>query len=100
MAAVPHLAYPFEITSSGRARLVEQDSIDEITQNVYGILATHLGEWIDDPSFGLAEQIHRKGGASLDEIRAAVLEWEPRAEVLTDHQLEGVVDKVRMAIDG
>lgn len=100
MTKVPHIAHPFTITASGRARLVEQDSIDEIAQNVYGILATRLGEWIDEPSFGLPEQIHRKGGADLDEIRAAVAEWEPRAEQLTDHQLQGVVDKVRMAIDG
>jgi phage baseplate assembly protein W len=58
MADVPHLAWPFRMGSGALAQ-VEQDSIEDVQQNVYSYLSTEKGErplspdfGLDDPTFG------------------------------------------------
>lgn len=53
-----HLAWPFRM-SGRRLATVEQDSLEDVTQNVHSYLATERGErplspdfGLDDPSFG------------------------------------------------
>lgn len=60
MADVPHLAWPFRLPGRrGPLAQVEQDSIEDVQQNVYSYLATERGErplspdfGLDDPTFG------------------------------------------------
>jgi hypothetical protein len=73
---------------------VEQDSDAEIAQCVYAVLATEQGQRLDLPDYGLPDQTFGEGGADLDAIREAAEEWEPRAEVLTDSEFDGIVDQV------
>lgn len=102
MTKIPHFRYPFEMRPLNRAAaLIEQDSDQEIAQAAYGVLATRIGESIDEPELGISGQAFRKNGADLAEIRSALAKWEPRAaEGLTDAQLEGVIQMVRVSIVG
>jgi phage baseplate assembly protein W len=90
-------AVPFTLGEAGFAT-VPQDSTDEVTQCVYAILGTETGSREDDPEFGAASQLFREGGVDLDELRDAVEEWEPRAEVLMDEELLNTVATVRVQV--
>lgn len=96
-ATTPHFALPFRVTSAG-ADTVEQGSLDEIIASVYGALAYQQGQRIERPDFGLPEQAFLQGGADLDEIRATIARWEPRADALTDEELRGVVVDVSVRV--
>lgn len=78
---VPHLAYPFHFGRDGSAAVLEQDSIDEITQCVEVFLRTEEGQRVELPDYGIP------GFVFVDEIDTEFLttmveEWEPRARVL------------------
>lgn len=97
----PKLRVPFEMIQAGgiRALTVAQDSTAEIVQCVYAILATEQGSRIDEPEFGVRDQAFRQGGADFEEMREAIARWEPRArEVLTDDQLDGLIQEVRVRV--
>lgn len=95
--SVPKLRIPFEVGPRG-AKTVEQDTPQEIAQCVYAILATQPGERTELPEFGFASQLFRQGGVDLEELRQAVEEWEPRAEILTESEFEGLVQLVKVTV--
>lgn len=97
MATIPKLAWPFDVVD-GRVRVVEQGSANEVAQCVYAVLATQPGDRTERPGFGFPSQLFRQGGVDLDELRAAVENWEPRASVLTEAQFEGLTENVRVSI--
>lgn len=84
-ASIPHFAFPFALGTGGHFGVVEQDTIDEIAQNVGVILRTRIGERIDNVDFGTSDLVFE---TSAEATRAAVVEaveeWEPRAAVLVD----------------
>lgn len=103
MADVPHFALPFRLTPGGSVALTEQDSVDEIADCVAAILSYPLGSRPELPDFGVAEQAFIQGGPDLDEIRAAIDAYEPRAAVeleLTDETLAEFVASVRIGVAG
>jgi len=53
-ADVPHLAWPFRAVTRRLAQ-VEQDSIDDVEQNVYAYLATPRGQRPLSPDFGVED---------------------------------------------
>jgi hypothetical protein len=60
MAEVPHLAWPFRLPSRGTGRRgplaqVEQDSVEDVQQNVHSYLSTTRGERPLSPDFGLED---------------------------------------------
>lgn len=89
---IPRLKLPITVTD-GRFATVEQDSVDEVAQCVYVVLSYEEGSRPELPDFGIESQLFLQGGVSQDEIRAAVEEWEPRAEVLTESQVEGLMQQ-------
>jgi phage baseplate assembly protein W len=93
---VPHLDYPFRVRR--RAATVEQDTVDEVIDCVYAILATEPGSRLEAPDFGLADQSFRQGGADLVELAAVVKEWEPRADLLTSSDWAELVQRVRVEV--
>jgi phage baseplate assembly protein W len=79
MAEIPHLAWPFRIAGRRLAQ-VEQDSIEDVQQNVRSYLSTMRGERPLSPDFGLEDPTF---GPGFDATRVAgeIMELEDRAEV-------------------
>lgn len=94
----PKIKMPFKIVGTGIA-LIEQDSIDEIGQCVYVVLATPLGSRAVDPEFGLDDQAHVKNGARLEDLTDAIEASEPRVTELDfESEWDGVKQRVRTVI--
>ncbi len=79
MAEAPHFSFPFRWVA-GRARVVDQDSPQEIEQGVRVLMLSHVGERLEVPGFGIEDPTFR---SSLDEasIRQAASEWDERVEI-------------------
>lgn len=77
----PHVMYPFMFLEQDVA-YVEQGTDTEIQQAVFTVLAYTIDQFFPHPEFGVPDQLFRKGGVDLDQLEAAVLEWEPRAAEL------------------
>ena len=79
---IPKLAFPLRF-EGGRARVVEQDSVEEIEDCVEVAVRTTRGDRMERPDYGmpdlLFEEVHPGGAAA--EILEAILEAEPRAAV-------------------
>lgn len=97
----PHLKVPFQWGADGHAQVVEQNSVEDVTQCVFAVLNTRLGFRLEIPTFGLRKQILTENGPSLTQIEAAVLEWEPRASyILTTGQLQDILSRyVNVALE-
>lgn len=97
---IPKLKVPFEINPvTSRAELVEQDSLDEVSQCVTAIAATEIGSREEDPEFGIPDLTFTQNGPDPAAIREAVEEYEPRAEVFTDMELLGRAATVRARVN-
>lgn len=93
--ATPRLKYPFKWGYNGHAQTVEQDSDEDILQRAFAILNTKLGSRLEVPNYGLRSQVLKENGPSLNEIEAALHEWEPKALVqLSDQKLEDLKSKL------
>lgn len=98
MIDVPKIRMPFTVTADGIG-LIEQDTIDEIGQCVYAVLATPLGSRAVDPEFGLNDQAHVKNGARLEDLTDAIEASEPRVTELDfEDEWDGVKQRVRTVI--
>lgn len=99
MAQIPHFRYPFTI--DGTAAVVEQDSLDEVTQCTYAVLATEAGARQEEPEFGCPDPAFLQFGADVEDMEAAVQQWEPRASLLSeaawDDLIETVTEKVGLS---
>lgn len=73
-----HLAWPVQFGPTGFLT-VEQDTEDDVASCIGVICSWPLGEHPTDPSFGLPDEAFLQGGADLAEIKAAILQSEPRA---------------------
>jgi phage baseplate assembly protein W len=76
------------------AATVEQDTVEDVTQCVYAVLATEIGERQEEPEYGVVDMAFLQGGADLEEIQTAVTEWEPRARLLSEDSWDGLVQTV------
>lgn len=83
----PQLAYPFEITSSGAVREVEQDTLDEIAMSIEIILRYPLGYRDELPDFGIPELAFRESTEDISSMLADyVSRWETRAAAFVEEQ--------------
>ena len=100
---LPHIELPVRFDpSTRRLAALEQDSIDEVTQNVSVVLRCQPGAREDEPDFGVPEQVFLERGVDLEEIARHVEEWEPRARLLLDRDpssLTELVDMVGIEVD-
>jgi phage baseplate assembly protein W len=81
MADVPHLAWPFKMAGRALAQ-VEQDSIEDVRQNVYAFLATTKGERPLSPDFGLDDPTFGPG-VNTARIAAEIMDAEDGRAVVT-----------------
>ena len=100
----PHFALPFRIEDQGfgtTARVLEQDTADEIFDCVKAVVAYKPGDRIEKPDFGMPDQTFSEGGVDVDEVTQAVLHWEPRAELLIQSQpdrLDEMISNTRVDV--
>lgn len=95
MAEVPHFSFPFRFNSAdGEAAVVEQDTHEEIEQNVQVLLLTELGQRIEVPDFGIDDLVFQTG---VDEqaIVEQAREWDDRVEVMIAEEPDRVNAMVR-----
>lgn len=89
---IPHFDYPFHF-SSGHVAVVDQDTIDDITNCVAAILSTRQGNRLEAPDFGIEDLTFELQPLSLSGIIQSVLTDEPRAALLLD-QHPDLVDQL------
>lgn len=94
MTQIPHFAYPFRFGRAGAALVVEQDTYEDLEQNVRVLLLTELGERLEVPDFGIDDLVFQ---TSLDEAGLAdqASEWDDRVEVLAAEDPDKVAAMVR-----
>lgn len=97
---VPHLRVPIRF-EAGRAALVEQDTQEEIEQCVEAIIRYPLGYRLDQPDFGVADPAFSQAPVGTEDLEAAIMTWEPRADALLEENpdsLDSLVDRIRVAV--
>jgi predicted component of type VI protein secretion system len=72
------LAFPLRVTTTGGLATLVQDSPREVAQSVALLLATRPGERRSVPDYGTPDPLF--GGIDIEDITAAVEEWEERAD--------------------
>lgn len=92
-----HLSYPVRLVPGpmGGAVVfatVKQDSDEHLLDRLHVVGRTPIGAHIDDPGFGVPDDVLRTNGADLTALRAALAESEPDAQTLTERDVEGVRD--------
>lgn len=97
MTDVPHFALPFRF-STPRAAVVEQDSVDEIAGCVLAVLLCPFGFRVELPTFGVPDPTFSMPGVDVDELRAVVELWEPRASVLFEEEEREALDELQARI--
>jgi phage baseplate assembly protein W len=95
MPSIPHIAFPFRV-EDGKVTTVEQDSIEEIRQNVLAVLSTELGSRIDAPAYGIPDETFKRqiSRPSADLYLQVVEEVEPRAHLLGEAEVEGLIRRI------
>lgn len=84
---VQHFQVPFNVTN-GVIGVVEQDSVEEVTQCVEAVLRTERYTREDQPEFGISDYTFTTPDVDLDEIDSAIDEWEPRARYDLESEFE------------
>lgn len=97
---IPQFSLPFRLDGSGDFAVNEQDTIDEIADCVQAVVRYPLGYRIEKKDFGVPEQEFREGGADRAVIQAQLDRWEPRADAIVDTELDDLVARVRIQVEG
>lgn len=90
---VPHFALPFRFTAAG-ADVVEQDTLDDVAQCVEALLRTREGQRIDLLSYGVADLVFDTV-IDVPGIIAEITQWEPRASVNLNDDIDVTDDMIR-----
>ncbi len=103
-AETPQLAIPLRFTPDGREALVEQGTLEELTQHAVVGARILRGSLDADPSFGTSDQTGREGGINTDQFAAELTSCDPRVEPVIDQVMDGaeaIVDtRIREARGG
>jgi phage baseplate assembly protein W len=93
--SIPHIAFPLRI-ENGQVATVEQDSVDEVRQNVLAVLNTIVGSRIDAPEYGVPDETftRQSRNRSADAYLRAVEDAEPRARLLGEAEIEGMIRRI------
>jgi phage baseplate assembly protein W len=91
----PHFAHPFRVTGKSVA-VVEQDTQQEIETCVRALLSTRLGSRMEEPEYGIPDQLFELLGPNpnVDAVLTAIEEWEPRASALGSAEVEDLTKRV------
>jgi phage baseplate assembly protein W len=95
VAKVPKFRFPFSVIG-GSVAVVEQDSAREVAQCVHATLNTPLGSRLEAPEYGRPAGLFDQVGdvPRPEAYLAAVRRDEPRAQVLAEGEIEGMVERI------
>lgn len=87
----PHFDLPFRM-EGGKAAVVEQDSVDDITNCVVAILKYAKGSrLIDDRAeFGIRQPEFEMAPVDINSINDDIAEQEPRAQISISQEIDSV----------
>lgn len=98
-----HFSMPFDVDPlTGHVREAEQDSVEDVAGCVEVILRTPRGFRDELPEFGLPDPAFKPQEVTIEAMRVAVTEWEPRAVATFEDQsnaFELGVQRIRATID-
>lgn len=80
MADVPHLSLPLHVVGD-RLATVDQDTVEELANNVMVITSFSRGERIEDPQFGILPMPFDNRPLSVTDLETTIATYEPRASV-------------------
>ena len=88
MPEIPHLAWPPRLVRGRDGGLVyeavEQDAPDHIEDRVQVAARTTIGDRLEDPQFGVPDDILRAPGVDLEAFRRGLARSEPAAQLIVD----------------
>jgi hypothetical protein len=92
MIEIPHLAWPPRLIETPDGGLiyesVEQDSPDHIEDRVQIAARTLIGDRLEDPQFGVPDDVLRAPRVDLDAFRLALADSEPAAALIVERVLD------------
>lgn len=94
---VPKLKVPLQMGATGLAT-IEQDSVADVAQGVYALLATPRGSRLEEIDYGVEEVVWDGFPAELDEWLVQIGIWEPRARVRTQDELEDLLELLTIEV--
>jgi phage baseplate assembly protein W len=97
---VPQFSLPFRLCPDGEFAYNEQDTLDDIADCVQCIVRYPLGYLEERPAFGVPEQEFQQSGPDRAVIQAAIDRWEDRAEKIVTAELDDLVGRVRIEVEG
>lgn len=86
MVDVPHFAFPLKLSKGGSFAVVEQDSEDDVAQCVQVLLSTPVGSRVELPEYGV-DAFEFTTRVDRAAIASAIEDWEPRADVTLDDNI-------------
>lgn len=95
----PHFRLPFQVTGT-HAAYVEQDSLEEIAQCVEAVAKTPVRTRIENPAYGVNEELFRMlpADSTNTALIAAIEEFEPRAKLLGEKELSELTETIRLRV--
>ena len=81
---VPHFDLPFRFDATGHAAVVDQDTLEDVSNCVQAVLRTTVGQRQEMPTFGITDPTLQTQPILQGDIIAAVLDQEPRAVLVID----------------
>lgn len=100
---IPHFDLPFRITLNHHAAVVQQDTVEDVTNCVNAILRTTRGTRYYVPLFGIDDPTFQIAPIDLVAIENQVAESEPRAHMILDQLIETVAayveDRIQVGVD-
>lgn len=99
MTVVPKLRVPLEMGATG-LRTVEQDSLADVAQCVYAVMATDRGSRLEEPDFGITDPTFEQNGLDEGEALLQIGTWEPRADVTIAQDIVDLADSVTVEVRG
>lgn len=91
---IPHFSLPFRFEGTTVA-MNEQDTIDEVADCVEAVLRCPIDFRVELPEFGSDPTLFEQAPIPLENVRQAVLLWEPRADADFDEQGDPFDEGVR-----
>lgn len=90
----PHFAWPFQLGADRAFAVVEQDTSDDVTQNVLILVSTQVGSREELPEYGITDPTF-SAVVDSEEIISAVTEWEERATVDIQQSLDSANEMIK-----
>ena len=79
MADVPHLSLPLRVIGQTFA-VVDQDTVDELANNIKAVTSFAQGQRADDMRFGILPMPFDNRPLNLDDLNTTIAIYEPRAD--------------------